>query len=138
MQVSFHFNVADPADYACRLIRKALARRLRVLLCAPPDWVAQIDQALWAQPLSFVPHATADAAEHVLACSPVYLCSDVSDTDRADVFINMQPSVSAHLAHFGRLIEIVPPNEALRAQARQRWRHFMSIGWTPEGFDAAA
>lgn len=139
LQVTFHFNVADPVDYACRLVRKAMARRMRVLLCAPPAWVAQVDHALWtATPLSFMPHAVQAAPPDVRARSPVYLCSEMLATDTADVFINMQPSVSAHLGNFGRLIEIVPPDEGLRAQARLRWRHFTSLGWTPEGFDASA
>jgi DNA polymerase-3 subunit chi len=138
LQVTFHFNVADPTDYACRLIRKAMARRLRVLLCAEPDEVGRIDRALWAPPLGFMPHAVQSSPEHVRSRSPVYLCSDVVGDDAADVFINMQDSVPVHLNRFGRLIEIVPPDEALRAQARQRWRHFTSLGWVPEGFDAAA
>jgi DNA polymerase-3 subunit chi len=138
LQVSFHFNVADPVDYTCRLIRKATARRLRVLVCAPHTLATQIDHALWAAvPLSFMPHAGPGAPAHVRSCSPVCLCSELSPADSADVFINMQPTVSAHLSRFGRLIEIVPPEESLRAQARQRWRHFTSLGWTPEGFDAS-
>ncbi len=139
LQVTFHFNVADPVDYACRLVRKAMARRMRVLLCAPPTWAAQVDHALWtAMPLSFMPHAVQGAPQHVRDRSPVYLCSELSEVDTADVFINMQPSVSVHLGNFGRLIEIVPPDEGPRAQARQRWRHFTSLGWMPEGFDASA
>lgn len=89
-------------------------------------------------PLSFMPHALQAAPPHVLARSPVYLCSEMSGTDTADVLINLQPSVPEHIGNFGRLIEIVPPDESLRAQARQRWRHFTSLGWTPEGFDASA
>ncbi|MBY0463411.1 MAG: DNA polymerase III subunit chi [Burkholderiales bacterium] len=130
--------MSDPTDYACRLIRKATARRLRVLLCAEPDELARVDQALWVPQLGFMAHAIQTSPEHVRARSPVYLCRDVLPADTADVFINMQAGVPAYLEHFGRLIEIVPPDEALRAKARQRWRHFTTLGWTPEGFDAAA
>ena len=89
-------------------------------------------------PLSFMAHAGQTDPEHVRARSPVYLCSAMSSVDTADVLINLQAGVPEHLGNFGRLIEIVPPDEALRAQARQRWRHFTSLGWAPEGFDASA
>lgn len=85
-----------------------------------------------------MPHAVKGEPAYVLARSPVYLCSEVSTSDQADVYINLQPDVAEHLGQFGRLIEIVPPDEHLRAQARQRWRHFTALGWTPEGFDAAS
>jgi len=138
LQVSFHFNVNDQADYVGRLVRKALGRRLTVLVCAPPQVVAQIDAALWAQSLTFIPHAVSPAPDAVRERSPVYLCQAHSDADRADVLINLQPAVPPFLANFGRLIEIVTPDADLRALARLRWRHYSSLGWLPEGFDAAA
>lgn len=89
-------------------------------------------------PLSFLSHAAPTSPQHVRDRSPVYLCSEMSAADTADVLINMQPSVSEHLVNFSRLIEIVPPDDGLRAQARQRWRHFTSLGLTPDAFDASA
>lgn len=130
--------MADPADYARRLIRKALARRLRVLVCATAEDVARVSSALWAEPVGFLPHALQDSLEHVRQRSPVFLCSDFLANQKADVLINLRPEVPPHMDNFGRLIEIVSQDEGQRAKARQRWRHFTALGWVPEGFDAAA
>lgn len=138
LQISFHFNVSEPADYVCRLIRKACGRQLSVLVWSSPQDVVRVDQALWAVPTAFLPHAVEPAPEVVRERSPVYLCQSIAETDRADVLINLQPAVPPSLDHFGRLIEIVTPDADLRAMARQRWRHYAALGWVPEGFDAAA
>ena len=74
MEVAFHFNVSEPTDYCCRLLRKAHGRGARVTVTGPRQRLLDIDQQLWAlSPTEFVPHAWADASAEVLMCSPIVL-----------------------------------------------------------------
>jgi DNA polymerase-3 subunit chi len=138
VQVSFHFNVADPADYVCRLIRKARLQRLSVLVCAEGEDVLAVDQALWAPTNGFVPHALHGAPRFVRDASPVYLCTELEPSDSANVLVNLRSQMCDHLQNYGRLIEVVTPDERVRLEARRRWKHFANLGWIPEGFDARA
>jgi len=138
-QVTFHFNVSDPVDYACRLARKVRARNLRLVVCADPHDVADMDQRLWTlTPLSFVSHAAAGAPERVLARSPVQLCSDLTDRFTGDVLVNLRVEMPPSVGRFARLVEIVPLDEPSRAAARHRWRGYVAQGIAPERHDAAA
>ena len=56
MEVAFHFNVSQPTDYCCRLLRKAHARGARVTVTGPRVRLQDIDQQLWAlSATEFVP-----------------------------------------------------------------------------------
>ena len=138
-QVAFHFNVADPIDYVCRLTRKVRARNLSLVVCADPADVADIDQRLWTlAPLAFLPHAGPNAPAHVAARSPVRLCTEVSMQDTGQVLVNLRTDTPDHAGRFERLVEIVPMDEPSRAAARQRWRGYVAQGLTPERHDVAA
>jgi DNA polymerase-3 subunit chi len=79
MEVAFHFNVSEPTDYCCRLLRKAHGRGARVTVTGPRQRLVDIDQQLWAlSPTEFVPHAWVDAAAEVLMCSPIVLCETLT------------------------------------------------------------
>ena len=55
--VAFHTGIANPLDYACRLLRKAYRSGARVAVHADPALLDRLDQALWTfEPLEFVPH----------------------------------------------------------------------------------
>ena len=82
MEVAFHFNVSQPTDYCCRLLRKAHARGARVTVTGPRERLQDIDQQLWAlSATEFVPHAWADAPAEVLMCSPIVLCETLTRPD---------------------------------------------------------
>jgi DNA polymerase-3 subunit chi len=138
-QVAFHFNVADPIDYVCRLTRKVRARNLSLVVCADPADVAEIDQRLWTlAPLAFLPHAGPDAPPHVAMRSPVRLCTELSARDTGQVLVNLRAEVPNHLNRFERVVEIVPMDEPARVSARQRWRGYAAQGMAPERHDVAA
>jgi len=42
--------------------------------------------------------------------------------------INLLPEVPSEFAQFERLIEVVSDDPLDRAQARERWRHYTSMG----------
>ena len=76
-EVSFHTGVPDVLGYACRLVRKAVRKGSRVVVCAPIETLRRFDQALWAfDPLDFIAHATLREGQPVdakLARTPVWL-----------------------------------------------------------------
>lgn len=137
--VAFHFNVADPIDYVCRLTRKVRARQLTVLVCADPSDAQDIDQRLWtlSTPV-FLAHAGPQAPTHVARRSPVRLCSDLGGEAPAQVLINLRSALPEHGGRFDRVVEVVPLDEPARAQARQRWRAYAAQGLQPERFDVGA
>lgn len=138
-QVAFHFNVADPVDYVCRLVRKVRARHLSLVVCADAADLADIDQRLWTlSPLAFLPHAGPQAPPSVGARSPVRLCTEVTESTAGRVLVNLRAAMPDHVDRFDRVVEIVPVDEPSRAAARQRWRAYQASGMVPERHDVAA
>jgi len=128
MEVAFHFNVSEPTDYCCRLLRKAHGRGARVTVTGPLQRLLDIDQQLWAlSPTEFVPHAWADAAAEVLMCSPIVLCETLTPPEPGEtppMLLNLFAQIPADYTQYERVIEVVGLGEDERAQARQRWRAY--------------
>ena len=128
MEVAFHFNVSQPTDYSCRLLRKAHARGARVTVTGPRERLQDIDQQLWAlSATEFVPHAWADAPVEVLMCSPIVLCETLTAPEpgqAATMLLNLSEQIPAAYTQFERVIEVVGLGDNERAQARQRWRAY--------------
>ncbi len=85
--VAFHTGIANPLDYACRLLRKAYWSGARVAVHGEAALLDRLDQALWTfEPLEFVPHIVlprdgADARR--LASSPIVLVKDAASAPAA-------------------------------------------------------
>ena len=124
MEVAFHFNVSEPTDYCCRLLRKAHGRGARVTVTGPRQRLLDIDQRLWAlSPTEFVPHASAE----VLMCSPIVLCETLTPPEPGEtpsMLLNLFAQIPADYTQYERVIEVVGLGEDERAQARQRWRAY--------------
>ena len=45
--IAFHTGIANPLDYACRLLRKAYRSGARVAVHGEPALLDRLDQALW-------------------------------------------------------------------------------------------
>lgn len=140
--VAFHFNLADPRDYCCRLLRKADRAGAKLMVHGAPQALADLDRLLWFfDPLEFVPHwrgARADALPARLASTPVLLVEqlDEASASRWPVLINLQPEVPAQAGAFQRVIELVGQGAAEREAARQRWRWYAAQQWPIERHDA--
>jgi DNA polymerase III subunit chi len=126
--INFHFNVAERTAYACRLLRKAVRNGAKVVVSAPSPQLAQFDRQLWTfEPLDFVPHAylTSGAEiDPVLSITPIWLLDDLHQAPHHDVLLNLGDEVPTGFEKFSRLIEIVPRDDASRALARSRWKHY--------------
>ena len=131
--IAFHTGIANPLDYACRLLRKAYRSGARVAVHAEAPLIDRLDQALWTfEPLEFVPHIVlprdgGDARR--LAATPIVLVKGAA-TAPAECRIGVTlaghpvPEVEA----FDRLIAIVGLDPEHREAGRERWREYQRAG----------
>ncbi len=136
VQVAFHFNATDKWAYTCRLVRKALSRGARLVVCVDGEGLQRIDTGLWTlHPQAFLPHAGPHAPQRVVARSPVRLCTHLLPEDSGDVLVNLQAETPAGYERFNRLIDVVATDEASRVAARARWRAHVATGRKPDRHD---
>lgn len=155
-EVEFHTGVADPAGYACRLLRKACrsVAGLHALVTAPAALLGDVDRQLWTfDDRDFVAHARwPGAARAVASRSPIWLLAaedaaaavaaarnmrntrDTRDAAAAPgapptlLLLNLGSVVNAEPAALDRLIEIVGTDPQDAAAARVRWRDYKAAG----------
>ncbi|MDA8520680.1 DNA polymerase III subunit chi [Acidovorax sp. NCPPB 4044] len=130
-EIAFHFNAPDKLAYACRFARKALRSEASLVITAPAAVLEALDRALWAMgPQDFVAHCRQEDDAELREASPVVLAQDPRAAGPADVLLNLGASVPAGFERFGRLVEVVSSvDEADRAGARDRWRHYTQRGY---------
>lgn len=135
-RIDFHSNVADPCQYACRLLRKASGQGARVLVVVDASLLAPLDQALWSLgDTDFLPHCRSSDGADMRSASPIVL----HDVDggalpavEAAVLVNLSRQLPQGFERFERLIEILPTPEhdaESVALARQRWKHYKDRGY---------
>ena len=131
--VAFHTGIANPLDYACRLLRKAYRSGARVAVHGEPALLDRLDQALWTfEPLEFVPHVMlprdgADAQR--LALSPIVLVKGAAAAPaQCRIGVTLAGHPVADVDAFDRLIAIVGLEPEQREAGRQRWREYERAG----------
>lgn len=135
-RVSFHFNVPQRVAYACRLLRKATRQNARVTVTGPAAELAELDAALWSfDPIEFIPHVMLRHGQPLaerLRETPVCLAASLDGAPHHDVLLNLGAEAPAGFESFERLVEIVSTDEADRAAARARWKHYAARGYPIE------
>jgi DNA polymerase-3 subunit chi len=134
-QVEFHYNVADKLAYSCRLLRKIVARDLRVVVIGDGATLQALDQALWLPPTEFMAHCRAGAPQATLAASPIWLVESWAGGHTHAVMLNLGAGVPEHFDQVERYLEVVSTHPDDVAAARQRWRHYQGLGMAIERFD---
>ena len=123
----------DPLMVVCILARKAYeARQPLLILVRDEAQAAAIDDKLWAfDENAYIPHQIAgDADDEVTAV--LVVPPGVGTPDRPLV-INLrdEPAPGA----WERVLEVVPPDPALREGSRARWKAFRARGIEPVKHD---
>ncbi|UOD31046.1 DNA polymerase III subunit chi [Massilia violaceinigra] len=121
-RIDFHTNIPDKLSYACRLARKALASRARVVLLAEDAAQAQaLDQALWTlSETDFLPHVM--AGDPLAAHTPIIIAhDDAAELPHHDMLVNLTRATPAQLARFQRVFEIISTDESDAAAGRKRY-----------------
>jgi DNA polymerase-3 subunit chi len=131
--VAFHTGIANPLDYACRLLRKAYRSGARVAVLGEPALLDRLDQALWTfEALEFVPHVVlprdgADAGR--VALSPIVLVKgDAAAPADCRIGVTLAGHAVADVGAFDRLIAIVGLDPEQREAGRLRWREYERAG----------
>ncbi len=139
-EITFHFNVPNKVAYACRLLRKAAATQVRAVVTGSPPVLQSLDRALWSvAPHSFVAHCLVGDEALMRDICPVVLAEIAVALPHRQLLVNVGSAVPQEFGQFERMIEIVGrDDEADRAQARVRWRHYADRGYAIAQHDLAS
>jgi len=117
---------------ACRLAAKAFRLGHRVYVRArDAEQARALDRLLWTFSAgSFVPHAL--HSDETDPRTPVIIGEASAPTELDDVLINLGDDVPEVFSRFGRVAEIVGPEESAKANARERFRFYRDRGYPLE------
>lgn len=133
-RVEFYvLSTSTPADRlraACQLAGKAWRRGMPVFVrCADDAQGQALDELLWQfRAETFIPHAQHGEDPH----APVVIGRDQQPGGSQGLLINLDPTLSPHLGHFSRVIEIVNQEPALLAACRENFRTYRQRGYDPK------
>ena len=133
-EVEFHTGVADPLDFACRLLRKAVRQGARVLVTAPGETLGALDRLLWTfEERDFVPHVRVPGTSAATAAlTPIWLATTTAAVeglaDMPGVLVNLDGEAPAAPQALRRLIEIVGAEPDAAERGRERWRAYKAAG----------
>jgi DNA polymerase-3 subunit chi len=139
-EVEFHTGIAEPTLFACRLLRKAARKGVRVQVTAPLEVLALLDRQLWTfEEREFVPHVLCPGAPAAVAArTPIWLTGQALAGEAPRVLVNLGAPVPADLQSLERLIEIVSAEPEDAAGGRERWRTYKARGFHIKHHAAAA
>lgn len=136
-RIDFYHDAPDKLAIAARIVHKAVAQGHRLTVLAPDTALAEaFDRLLWTQPATgFLPHCRADSP--LAAETPVLIATSLETAANDDVLINLGHDLPDGFAHYARLIEIVGRDDADKAPARERFRHYRDAGYEINRHDLA-
>ncbi|MFW5927107.1 MAG: DNA polymerase III subunit chi [Wenzhouxiangella sp.] len=124
MRVDFYEmggRFTDPLYVAGVLVSKAWPETRDIAVVATRENIDTLDEQLWHQPEErFLPHDRGEGN------APIRLLEDAPD--EAGILINLDPGAPLPGGRFERILEIVPPEEGVKARLRERW-----VAWKKRG-----
>jgi DNA polymerase III subunit chi len=115
--------------FACRLTEKAYLRDLKVIvLSETPADAASIDELLWTfNERSFVPHDISHDGAAMHGTAPVQVTSNLNETAKADLLVNLSGRLPAGLERFSRVAEVIDADEERRRLGRERFKAYREL-----------
>ena len=148
-RIDFHSNVKDKLEYACRLTRKIWSATpegepvRNIVMVGEKADLQKLNDLLWTlSSADFLPHCFIE--EEAAAETPIVLTDDfaspaLNNIPHADVMIHlgmrMPVDVSALVARFPRIVEVVTVNETERLAGRERYKSYRELGHELHNFD---
>ena len=148
-RIDFHSNVSDKLEYACRLTRKIWSVTpegepvRNIVIVGEKVDLKKLDDLLWTfSSADFLPHCYIEdegAAETPIVLTDNFASPSLSTIPHADVMIHlgmrMPQDVSALVARFPRIVEVVTVNEVERLAGRERFKAYRDLGHELHNFD---
>ncbi|SDI46884.1 DNA polymerase III, chi subunit [Pseudomonas flavescens] len=121
---------AERLRAACQVAGKAWRHGLPVFLRGRDvEQCAELDQLLWQfRQESFIPHGLHQDGPQ----APVVIGLDEAPASAQGVLINLGSTLSAHVEHFSRVIEIVNQEPDLLTACRENFRSYRQRGYDPK------
>ncbi|HAT39377.1 DNA polymerase III subunit chi [Polynucleobacter necessarius] len=148
-RIDFHSNVSDKLEYVCRLTRKIWSTSpegepvRNIVMVGEKADLQKLNELLWSfSATDFFPHCFIE--DEAAAETPIILTDDFASSafdhiPHADILIHigmrMPADVSALLARFPRIVEVVTINEAERLAGRDRYKAYRELGHELHNFD---
>ena len=119
-------------QFVCRLVEKAYHKSHQIYLQTQDQVQAQhLDELMWTyRQGSFLPHICLAAGTEPDSMTPVQISHGEDQCPHDDVLINLATDVPLFFSRFHRVAEIIPGDESLRTQARERFRFYRDRGYT--------
>lgn len=150
-RIDFHSKVSDKLEYACRLARKIWSATpvgepvRNIVMVGEKTDLKKLDEILWTfSATDFLPHCFIEdelAIDTPILLTDNFLSPALSHLPHADVLIHlgmrMPSDVSAMLARFPRVVEVVTTNDAERLAGRERYKAYRDLGHELHNFDQA-
>jgi len=115
---------------ACDVAAQLWRAGKRILLaCETEEQALRLDEALWQRdPSEFVPHNL--SGEVTNFATPIEISwLGKRNAQRRDVLISLQKNVPDFAQSFNHVIDFVPAEEELKAQARERYKIYRQLGF---------
>lgn len=132
-----HSSLSAQEQKACKLATFFWRQGKNVLLwCESEAQGERLDEALWQGSVDeFVPHNL--AGELTQVPTPVEIAwTGRRNRQRRDVLINLHSQVPDFISSFHYVVDFVPPTEAEKVLARERYKHYRQLGWQLKMEDA--
>ena len=111
----------------CKITEKAWQNQHAIfLLCSNTEQVDRFDELLWTfSETSFIPHSPICDGDGKV----VILSSERKTLRNHEVLINLTTDVPEHAGKFIRVIESTGYNEAMREDARKKYKYYKDRGY---------
>ena len=134
-RIDFYLNAKSKLQLASRIVSKAFLQQMRIVIHAPEDNVARdLDKLLWMSPSTgFLPHCT--ESSRLAPDTPIVIVRTQDSHTNGQLLVNLGVEPPRFFSRFERLIEIVGDDEADKATARARFRHYKDMGYSLQHHD---
>jgi len=118
----------QPLLLVCELAKRGYAANLAILVLARDAAQAEaLDDLLWSfDPDEYLPHQIVGTDEGE-DDTPILIAAPDADTAARPLLINLRDA--APTGAFERVLEVVPADPAARGPLRERWKHYLALGF---------
>lgn len=129
---------SSPENFACSIVNKVFHKGMEIHIHTESrESAVRLDDYMWTfRDISFLPHVLADDSPG--EATPVTIGWEGSTRPNQDVLLNLGNNIPEFAGTFARIIEIVPPENPARDQARDRYRQYRELGYELHNHEISA